>query len=99
MSIGDLFKPESDIPDQGMISDIKFEFKSICIITPNSRAPTCSYEFDMEFAISGFVDKRKGGFIGYGSGPDSIQITGGRDDFIGAYGEVRSTIKTLSIQL
>ena len=113
MSIGESYTPESDIPNYDVFEDIDVKYKSICIVSKDQNpfsgfsSPTCFYEFDMEFcradsSLRGGIECRQGGFTGHGSGPDSIQITGGRDGFFGAFGQVRSTIrtiKTLSIQL
>ena len=35
---------------------------------------------------------RDGGFTAHGSGPGNLQITGGSDDFFGAFGQVRDLV-------
>lgn len=74
-----------------VLDDIKIAYKSICVITRDQdppSSPTCFYEFELDFCPRG--DKcRKGRFTAHGSGPRNLQITGGSDDFFGAYGQVR----------
>jgi hypothetical protein len=104
MSIGELFTPVTPIPDQGIFTDIDFQYKSICVVTkdqtpPSFSSPTCFYEFELQFCkVDSAGDRygcREGGFTAHGSGPENLKITGGRDGFFGAFGQVRSSIRKI----
>uniref|UniRef100_A0A7S3VB34 C3H1-type domain-containing protein n=1 Tax=Chaetoceros debilis TaxID=122233 RepID=A0A7S3VB34_9STRA len=73
-----------------VLDGIQITYKSICVITRDQdppSSPTCFYEFELGFCPRG--DKcRKGRFTAHGSGPRNLQITGGSDDFFGAYGQI-----------
>jgi hypothetical protein len=99
MSIGELFTPAvTPIPDQGIFTDIDFQYKSICVVTKDQTppslpsAPTCFYEFELQFckvdSAGGKYGCREGGFTAHGSGPENLKITGGRDGFFGAFGQI-----------
>ena len=86
------------VPNQpGGFSQIETGFDSECIIT-GPTAPTCTYNFDLSFCRDVFNGQlpykecRMGAFSGYGKGPGKIKITGGTDDFFGAFGQVRKHI-------
>jgi hypothetical protein len=104
MSIGELYTPVTPIPDQGIFTDIDFQYKSICVVTkdqtpPSFSSPTCFYEFELQFCkVDSAGDRygcREGGFTGHGSGPENLKITGGRDGFFGAFGQVRLSIRKI----
>ena len=83
------------VPNQpGGFSDIDLQFRSECVLTEGVQAaPTCSYDFQMEFcrdeSDGSDIECLKGSFAGCGRGPGKIKITGGTDDFLGAFGQVR----------
>ncbi len=80
------------VPEQpGGFTQIGLTFDSECVFTDPQGAPTCSYLFEMSFCREKNIkenDCRLGYFSAYGKGPQKIEITGGTDDFVGAFGEV-----------
>lgn len=83
------------VPEQpGGFTDIDLTFDSECVVTTTQGAPTCSYLFKMFFCREKNIkenDCRLGYFSAYGKGPQKIEITGGTDDFVGAFGEITTT--------
>jgi len=71
---------------------------------PIPSSPTCFYEFELGYCVPIFTplnligDRqpqtefkcRNGRFTAHGSGPDNLQITGGSDDFFGAFGQIKT---------
>lgn len=82
------------LPEQpGDFTEISLTFDSECVVTAGIRAaPTCSYLFKMSFCRKTNVSEkacRQGSFSAYGKGPSKIEITGGTEDLVGAFGQVR----------
>ena len=79
---------------------IEIAYKSVCIVTKDqppldttASSPTCFYEFELAYCV---LDEKRneylcrdGRFTAHGSGPRNLQITGGSDNFFGAFGQVR----------
>ena len=90
------------VPEQpGGFTEIDLSYDSECVVTAATfGAPTCSYLFKMVFCREknkGSIRKdacRLGSFSAYGKGPSKIHITGGTDDFVGAFGEVRLVLRS-----
>jgi len=83
-----------------VFKDIVISYKSVCIVTKdqdpdpssNRGGPTCFYEFDLRYCPNGGLATacRNGRFTAHGSGPKTLQITGGSDDFFGAFGQIKT---------
>merc|ERR1711957_288848 len=84
-----------------LFKDIVISYKSVCIVTkdqdPDPSSPTCFYEFDLRYCFNGgFFNGgfdtvcRNGRFTAHGSGPKNLRITGGSDDFFGAFGQIKT---------
>jgi len=100
MTIGEGYEGVEGVPTQNesgslvvVFKGIEITFKSVCIVTrdqlPIPSSPTCFYEFQLFYCASD-GKCRKGRFTAHGSGPENLSITGGTNDFFGAWGQIKT---------
>ena len=87
MTIGDYTAVGSNVG----VPEPKYTAECVIISEGTMDAPTCSYDFQMSFCFE-TEECRHGSFAAYGKGPGNIMITGGADDFFGAFGQVRRPV-------